>query len=201
MQKSLQDRCGLDLQVRLWYHYKKYKKRQAEAKRKKKLPAPASKGKKKKTYGNSGGYKAPAKPAAGANLSKAATQMAGQVVTKMAADISKASPKAAETFTQPAAAPAGAAVAAQSGVQPSQMMEENLSMNASINGSPDRRFAQSKLSIPAGGESIADASINDRAPADEDGDDIERDPGQAMEGEEQPPDQQQEGADGEEPAK
>jgi hypothetical protein len=79
------------------------------------------------------------------------------------------------------------------------MMEENLSMNASM--SPDRRLNQSKLSIPVGGESIADTSINDRAPADEDGDDIERDPNQAMEGEEQPPDQQQEEADGEEQAK
>lgn len=91
-------------------------------------------------------------------------------------------------------------MAAQSGVQPSQMMEENLSMNASM--SPDRKLDQSKLSIPVGGESIADTSINDRAPADEDGDDIERDPNQAMEDEEQqPPDQQQEGADGEEQAK
>ena len=92
MQKSLQDRCGLDLQVKLWYHYNKYKKRKAEEKRKKKAAAEKAKGAKKKggKYGGyGGGYKAPAKPAAGVNLGKAATQMAGQVATKIAADANK----------------------------------------------------------------------------------------------------------------
>jgi len=87
------DRCALDLKVKLWYQYNQYKKRKAEEKRKKKVAAEKAKNSKKKgsKYGG-GGYKAPAKPAANVNLGKAATQMAGQVATKIAADINKVAP-------------------------------------------------------------------------------------------------------------
>jgi|APSaa5957512535_1039671.scaffolds.fasta_scaffold252665_2 hypothetical protein len=58
--KEMMDRCGLDLKVKLWYMYRKYKKRKAEIKRKKKAAAEKAKNAKKGKYGYVSSHKKPA---------------------------------------------------------------------------------------------------------------------------------------------